>query len=423
MKSFRTLGSREVVALLLAATTINYIDRQALSVLAPVIQRELLISSLQYSYAVNAFLIVYSPMYFVMGRVLDRLGTRWGLTLAVIWWSLAETLHGAVVGIKTLCLFRAMLAIGEAAIIPAGVKAVAEWCNPKQRGLAIGVFETGMSLGPVLAPPIVVWIALRYSWREAFVWTGIVGLIWAISWMVFYRPRMALISSTASAEELSDAPAVIKWGDLFRSKSAWAVGLGRFFGDPIWYFYLFWLPKYLADSKGLSVMLMGELAWIPYVGSLLGSLSGGAFSSWLVKRGAAPVKARIRALSIGTIMVTSGAFSVYLSKTFWVMSVISLGAFALQFWGGNLDTLPTDLFPSHQVGQVVGFGGLMGAIGGVIFTAFTGYAVTHYSYTPVWIVSGMTYPLGLLIMYLLLRKGHSSSRELNQYKSVADCIE
>jgi ACS family hexuronate transporter-like MFS transporter len=414
MKSFRSIRSGEVVALLLAATTINYIDRQTLSVLAPLLQKELHISSLQYSYAVNSFLIVYSPMYLVMGRVLDRLGSRRGMGLAVVWWSVAEILHGAVVGIKTLCLFRAMLAIGEAAIIPGGVKAVAEWFSSKQRGVAIGTFETGLSLGPILAPPMVVWMALRYSWREAFVWTGIMGLAWAIPWMLFYRVPAASTPGPETAENLPVAAGAIKWVDLFTSKKAWAVALGRFFSDPVWYFYLFWLPKYMAESKGMSIKLIGELAWIPYVGSLLGSLTGGAFSSWLVKRGVAPAKARMQALLVGTILVTFGVFSIYLNNIFMVMAVISVGNYAMQFWGGNLDTLPTDLFPSQQVAQVVGFGGLMGAAGGILFTASTGYAVTHYSYTPVWIASGVVYPVGLLIMHLLLRKTPQAGRKNRQ---------
>ena len=197
MKSPRTLRSGEVVALLLAATTINYIDRQTLSVLAPLLQKELHFSSLQYSYAVNSFLAVYAVMYLLMGRVLDYLGTRRGLGVAVVLWSVAEMLHGSVVGIKTLCLYRAMLGIGEAAIIPGGVKAVAEWFNPKQRGVAIGTFEMGLSLGPLFAPPLVVWIALHYTWRDAFVWTGVLGLMWSIPWLLCYRTP----AISTSAEE------------------------------------------------------------------------------------------------------------------------------------------------------------------------------------------------------------------------------
>ena len=405
----------------MAATTINYIDRQTLSVLAPLLQKELHISSLEYSYAVNSFLVVYSVMYLLMGRILDRLGSRRGMAMAVIWWSVAEVLHGAVVGLKTLCLFRAMLAIGEAAIIPGGVKAVAEWFNPAQRGVAVGAFETGLSLGPMLAPPLVVWIALRYGWREAFVWTGVMGLIWSISWLLLYRAPTESNRGQDGGENLPVA--AMKWIDLFTSKKAWAVGLGRFFADPIWYFYLFWLPKYMADAKGLSIKVIGELAWIPYAASLLGSVTGGAFSSWLVRRGTTPVNARLEALLVGTILVTFGVLSVYLNNIFWVMTVISLGAYAMQFWGGNLDTLPTDLFPSQQVAQVVGFGGLMGAVGGVLFTAFTGFVVTHYSYTPIWIASGMTYPVGLIIMYLLLRQGSASSWDSSQRSAKAPAVE
>lgn len=411
------------MVLLMAATTINYIDRQTLSVLAPLLQKELHISTLEYSYAVNSFLVVYSVMYLLMGRILDRFGSRRGMAMAVIWWSVAEILHGAAVGLKTLCLFRAMLAVGEAAIIPGGVKAVAECFNPEQRGVAVGAFEMGLSLGPILAPPLVVWITLRYGWREAFVWTGVMGLIWSISWLLLYRAPAQSNRGQEAGENLPVAPAGMKWADLFTSKKAWAVGLGRFFADPIWYFYLFWLPKYMADAKGLSIKVIGELAWIPYAASLLGSVTGGAFSSWLVRRGTAPVKARLEALLVGTILVTFGVLSVYLNDIFWVMTVISLGAYAMQFWGGNLDTLPTDLFPSQQVAQVVGFGGLMGAVGGVLFTGFTGFVVTHYSYTPIWLASGMTYPLGLTIMYLLLRQASTSSRDASPLGAKASAVE
>jgi ACS family hexuronate transporter-like MFS transporter len=403
MKSFRTLRSGEVVALLLAATTINYIDRQTLSVLAPLLEKELHFSSLQYSYAVNSFLTVYAVMYLLMGRVLDYLGTRRGLGMAVVLWSVAEILHGSVVGIKTLCLYRALLAVGEAAIIPGGVKAVAEWFNPKQRGVAIGTFEMGLSIGPLLAPPLVVWIALHYTWREAFVWTGILGLIWALPWLLFYRVPAVATSADESGEPQRVLLPPLRWSEVFTSRKTWALGAGRFFSDAIWYFYIFWLPKYLADSKGLSIKLIGELAWIPYLASMMGCMSGGLASSWLVKRGTRPVSARQIVMLVAAIMVALGVFSIYLRSIYWVMFVISLGAFALQLWGSTLDTLPTDLFPPEQVAQATGFGGLMGAVGGIAFTAGTGYLVSHYSYTPVWIASGLTSPVGLLILFLLLR--------------------
>jgi MFS transporter, ACS family, hexuronate transporter len=397
------LKGRDVLALLLVAATINYIDRQTLSVLAPLLQKELHLSSLEYSYAVNSFLVVYAVMYLLMGGVVDRLGTRKGLGLAIIWWSLAEMLHGTVIGLKTLCLFRALLAVGEAAIIPGGVKAVAEWFKPRQRGVAVGTFEMGLSLGPLLAPPLVVWISLRYSWREAFLWTGVMGLIWAVPWLLFYQIPAKMDSSKEPSQKPRARPAPMKWAELFHSKKAWGVGFARFFADPVWYFYLFWLPKYMADAKGLSLKLIGELVWIPYLASLIGGVTGGTASSWLVRRGVATVKARQYALLLSSIMVASGVFSIYLTSLFSVMVVISIAAFAMQVWGANVDTLPIDLFPSEHVAQTTGFAGLMGAVGGILFTAGTGYAVQHYSYTPVWVASAVMYPFGLALLSLLLR--------------------
>jgi ACS family hexuronate transporter-like MFS transporter len=396
------LKSRDVLALLLVATTINYIDRQTLSVLAPLLQKELHLSSLEYSYVINSFLVVYAVMYLLMGGVVDRLGTRKGLGLAIIWWSLAEMLHGAAIGMRTLCLFRALLAVGEAAIIPSGVKAVAEWFKPEQRGVAVGTFEMGLSLGPLLAPPLVVWISLGYGWRQAFFWTGIMGLIWVVPWWLFYRVPADIVPSQLSPKKQVQ-PEAMKWAELFRSKKTWALAFARFFADPVWYFYLFWLPKYMADAKGLSLKLIGELAWIPYLASLIGGVTGGAASSWLVRRGVATVKARQCALLLSSMMVASSVVSIYLTSLFLLMVVISVAAFAMQVWGVNVDTLSTDLFPAKHVAQTTGFAGLGGAVGGILFTAGTGYAVQHYSYTPVWVASALMYPLGLTLSSLFLR--------------------
>ncbi len=393
-----------VVGLLLLATTINYIDRQSLSVLAPFLQRELHISTLQYSYAVDSFLAVYAVMYLLSGRAVDHLGTRWGLGLAVIWWSIAEMLHAAVVGIKSLCIFRALLAIGEAAVIPSGVKAVAECFASEERGVAVGTFEMGLSLGPVFAPPLVVWITLHRGWKEAFLWTGAAGLIWALFWMWFYQVPSRIISDGERGLDPKPPPATMKWVELFSSKEVWGVGSARFFSDPIWYFYLFWLPKYMADDKGLTLKSIGAFAWIPYCASLVGGLSGGAASSWLVKRGVGTVKARQSAMLLSSLLVSFGVLSAYLESLLWVMVVVSLAAFAMQFWGANLDTLPIDLFPPEHVAQTVGFAGFLGAVGGIIFNSSTGYVVEHYSYAPVWIASALTYPIGFLLLFVLLRQ-------------------
>jgi MFS transporter, ACS family, hexuronate transporter len=401
----RSSISRAVVLLLLSATTINYINRETLSVLAPVILKELHISSLGYAFAVNAFLGLYAVMYLLMGRVVDRLGTRNGLGYAVIFWSVVEMLHATAVGMITLCVYRALLAIGEAAIVPGCIKAVAEWFDARQRGVVVGTFEMGFGLGALIAPPLVGWIALRQGWRAAFFYTGLLGLIWVVPWFMFYRsPEKSQRGDTPDTS--SPAPQrPMAWTRLLGSREMWAVGFARFFSDPVWYFYLFWIPKFLSDSQGLSLKAIAEFAWIPYLASMVGTLSGGAGSSWLVRRGVPPLKAREYVMFAGAVLVSSGVLCIYLSHLLWVLVVMSISAFAMQFWGANLDTLVIDIFPSVYAAETMGFAGMMGSVGGILFTFGTGYAVQHYSYRPVWIASAMMYPAGLALLVFMLGTG------------------
>jgi ACS family hexuronate transporter-like MFS transporter len=393
---------RTVVLLLLSATIINYVVRQTLPVLAPQLQQELHLSSLQYSYALNSFLVVYAVMYPLMGRFVDRIGTRNGLGLAVAFWSVIQMLHATATGLRRLCVWRALLAIGEAAIIPGSVKAVSEWFDAKRSGIAVGTFEMGLSLGPLIAPPLVVGISLRYGWHQAFVLTGLLGLIWLVPWFaLYYTPPSAMRAHNSPRHEPRKT---IPWAELFRSREAWAIGVARFFADPVWYFFLFWTPKYLSDSRGMSLSSIAVFAWIPYLASLAGGLAGGTASSWLVRRGVNTIRARLWVMFASAILVSSSVFTVYLSRLLWVLIVMSTAAFAMLLWGATVDTLPIDLFPSERTAQVVGFGGLMGALGGILFTAGTGYVVQHYSYTPVWVASAVMYPFGLVLSFLLLRR-------------------
>ncbi len=396
-----SITPRGTLTLLLLAITINYVDRQTLSVLAPTLRQELRISSLQYSYIINSFLVVYAVMYVVAGRIVDVMGTRRGLGLAVTWWSVAEIMHGFANGALFLCVARAFLAVGEAAIIPSAVKAVAEWFSPKQRSMAIGIAETGLSLGPIIAPPGVVWITLGQGWRYTFFWTGLAGLLWTIPWWCFYQKPSE--TSLQEDERPRSTQNATRWSELLRSRGVWAVGFGRFFADPVWYFYLFWLPKYLNETRGLSLESIGAFAWIPYAASLLGGLVGGAASSRMIRRGVAPLAARKRLLLLSGGFVSAGVLCVHLHHVFGVLFVISIASFAMLSWGVNLDTLPTDLFPPQQIAQVVGLGGFMGALGGIAFTALTGFVVQYFSYTPIWIASAMMYPFGYLIVSALLR--------------------
>jgi ACS family hexuronate transporter-like MFS transporter len=403
---------RTVVILLLAATIINYVVRQTLPVLAPQLQKELHLSSLQYSYALNSFLVVYAVMYPLMGRFVDRIGTRNGLGLAVVFWSVIQMLHATATGLRTLCVWRALLAIGEAAIIPGSVKAVAEWFDAKQRGIAVGTFEMGLSLGPLIAPPLVIWLSLRYGWHQAFLLTGLLGLVWVAPWFWLYHTPQGSTANPAQKTPYREPQRPIPWAELFRSREAWAIGVARFFADPVWYFFLFWIPKYLSDSRGLSLSSIAVYAWIPYLASLVGGLAGGAASGWLVRRGVDTIKARQWVMFASAILVSSSVFTVYFSRLLWVLIVMSIAAFAMLLWGATVDTLPIDLFPPERTAQVVGFGGLMGALGGILFTAGTGYVVQHYSYTPVWVASAVMYPFGLVLSFLLLRRPSHPAVEL-----------
>jgi ACS family hexuronate transporter-like MFS transporter len=408
----RAARGRIVVMLLLVVTIINYITRQTLPVLAPELQKELHFSSLQYSYVLNSFLVVYAVMYPLMGRFIDRVGTRKGLGFAVIFWSVIQMLHATATGVISLCVWRALLAVGEAAIIPAAVKAVAEWFDAKQRGMAVGIFEMGLSLGPLIAPLLVVWISLRYGWHQAFLLTGFLGLVWVVPWFwLYYDPeRSAADGAQNSPHREPQRP--IPWVEIFRSRDAWAIGVARFFADPVWYFFLFWMPKYLSDSRGLSLSGIALYAWIPYLASLAGGLASGAASSWLMRRGVDTIKARLWVMLVSAVLVSSSVLIVYMSRLLWVLIFMSIAAFAMLLWGATVDTLPTDLFPPKRTAQTVGFGGMMGALGGILFTAGTGYVVQHYSYTPVWVASAVMYPFGLVLSFLLLRRPPSPAAEV-----------
>ena len=398
-----------VTTTLLAATTLNFLDRQALSVLAPVLEEEIGLTSMGYSTVVNSFLVVYSVMYLVAGRIVDWLGTRRGLGLAIIWWSIAQMLHGATTGMVSLCLVRALLAIGEAAVVPSAVKAVAEWFEAKERGLAISIWEAGLALGPMLAPPVVVWISFYQGWRAAFFYTGGVGFILAALWLLSYRTPASADREDSVTTGPSSLPAPV-WRELFTSRAIWGVGITRVFGDPIWFFYLFWLPKYLSEAKDLTLSDIGAFAWIPYFFQMLGGFAGGAAASWLIRRGTTPIQARLKVMLWSSVVVSSGVLSVLSNSLFVVMLTVSVGAFALQVWGINVETLPSDIFPPNRVASAVGLCGLLGTTGAAVFTMITGYVVENFSYTPIWIASATMYPSGWLLGWLLLRSTINSEK-------------
>ena len=400
-----------IAALLFFATVINYIDRQTLSVLAPEITAELGLTNIQYSNIVQAFLISYASMYIVWGLVIDRWGTRTALAVSMIWWSLANAGHAVARGAVGLGVFRALLGIGESGNFLAAEKAISEWFPPKERGFANGLVNAAAATGAVLAPPLIVWIFQLWGWRLAFVITGALGFVWMVFWLRWYWVPALHPRVTAEERELIEAPAAqsnkrhVRWRELFGFPQTWALFLARVVADPVWWFYLFWLPKYLSDDRGFTMVEIGMVAWMPYLTADLGSLAGGWASGQLIKRGVPVVKARKWIMLPSAALMPLGLLVAYSDSSAVAMATICVITFAHMSWKTNLMTMTNDIYPTSIVGSVAGIVGLGSSLGGVIFTRITGIVVENYSYATIFVVMAFLHPVALLILNAMIKRG------------------
>jgi ACS family hexuronate transporter-like MFS transporter len=383
-----------VAILLFLSTVINYIDRQTLSVLAPTLTKELGISDQQYSNILTAFLAAYTVMYAGSGFLVDRWGTRFSLGLFMVWWSAANSLHALVRGPWSLGAFRFLLGAGESGNFMAAFKGVSEWYAPKDRAFINGLIQAGASVGAVVAPPVVTVLASHYGWRMAFLATGALGLFWLIPWV--------LVTRRAEALPLPEGPRR-QWTEMLRYRQTWGLLAARFLSDPVWWFYLFWLPKYLVDQRGFTVAEMGMLAWMPYLTADAGSLVGGWLSGQLIRRGWTPVDAR-RAwmLPFAALMPLSMAVGFVESRTV-SLALICIVTFAHMGWKTNQATLTNDIYPREVVGTVAGLLAFGNGMGGTIFTALTGWMVVNFSYASVFVLMGLLHPISYLIVRWLVR--------------------
>ena len=406
----RPAGSRirwTVCGLLFFATTINYVDRQVLSILAKTLETSIGWDSIQYGYITAAFQAAYAIGLLFAGRVIDRLGTRTGFAIAVTLWSFAAMLHAAAVSAFTFGIARALLGVGEAANFPACIKTVAEWFPKKERALATGIFNSGANIGAVVAILTVPPLARFFGWQAAFLATGALVFVWLFFWLAMYRKPED--QSRCSKEEmaliLSDPPdkaASYPWLGLFPKPETWAFALGKFLTDPIWWFYLFWFPKYLQETFKLSLTEIMLPMIVAYNASTVGSIAGGWLSGGLIKRGWSLNGARKTAMLICALCVAPVLYAPY-SKSLWVVvGVVSLALAAHQGWAANLFTIASDMFPRSAVGSVVGIGGTLGSAGGVLIQIATGYIVqwTH-SYLPLFIFAGLGYLIALAVIHAL----------------------
>jgi ACS family hexuronate transporter-like MFS transporter len=378
------------------ATMINYLDRQTLSVMAPVLLQQFRISATSYSRIIFAFMLAYTLMNGVSGRLLDRLGTRIGYGLTIAFWSGAELLHALSAGALSLGIFRFLLGIGEAGNYPAGVKLIAEWFPAEERSFASGIFNSGASIGAILAPPLLAWIVLASGWRTAFVMVGMLGFLWLAAWFGVYREPQA----TVARDQEESLPLRM----LLRSRFLWQFTLSKVFSDPVWYFYTFWFPQYLKVVHSFSLREIGETAWIPFFTATVGNLAGGAAFSGLLYAGARAATARRVAILIFSMLMVFAVFVGDRSSAARCIALISTATFGYSGALANLLAVPGDVFPKGAVASIWGFASMGAGIGGMIFSLVTGWLVDHYSFRPVFILFGVIPLLAAWMVWTLPRR-------------------
>lgn len=399
-----------IVGLLFAATAINYVDRQMIGVLKPTLAKDLHWSESDYGNIIFWFQAAYAIGYLGFGRIVDKIGARFGYTIAFIIWTIAHVAHGGVRTITQFAAVRFGLGLGESGNFPAGIKAVTEWFPVKERALAIGIFNAGANVGAILTPLIVPWITLAYGWRMAFIATGAFSIVWLVAWWLVYKrpaeqPRLSADELAYIQQDPIDPITPIPWVHLLGKRETWAYALGKFFIDPIWWFYLFWLPGYLGERYHLDLKSFGPPLIAIYVLSDLGSVVGGWLSSSLIRRGRSVNAARKIAMLICAIGVLPIFFAQSINNMWMAVAIIGVATAAHQAFSANLYTLPSDLFPRSAVGSVIGIGGTIGAIGGMIFAKYAGYVLDLTgSYAALFALAASAYLIALGAIQLLSPK-------------------
>ena len=412
-----------ILALIFFATTINYIDRQIIGLLKPILEVEFNWTETDFARIVMAFTAAYAIGLLSVGRLIDKIGTRKGYTLIIIVWSIADMLHAVAKSALHFGLARIGLGLGEAGNFPAGMKTVSEWFPRKEKGLATGVFNSGTSIGVVLALLIVPWILSNYSWHEVFWITGSLGFLWLISWLIFYEvparqkrltsEEFTLITNGHKTEEKREkGKSAISWYKLFTFRQTWAIIAGKGLIDPIFWFFLFWLPSYFSSTFELDLKKPSLELMIIYSATTFGSIAGGYFSSLLVRKGWQVVKARKFVLFIFAVLELSIILAQFARTPMVAVGIISLAVAVHQAWATNVFTLAADMFPSEAVSSVVGIGGMAGATGGILFPILVGNLLDAYKaagnitagYNLIFMICSITYLSAWIIIHLLTRK-------------------
>jgi ACS family hexuronate transporter-like MFS transporter len=408
MPTTTRLGRRWiVVALLFAATVINYVDRQMLGLLKPTLSVEFGWTETDYADIVFVFQAAYAVCYLLFGRFIDVIGARWGYALAFTVWNLAHIAHAAASTLAQFMAARLFLGAGEAGNFPAGLKAVADWFPKQERALAVGVFNAGANIGAIITPLIVPVITITWGWQAAFVVTGLLSFVWLAAWLAFYRTPDQ--HKGVTAEELAhirsdpaDPAGKVGWGVLVTRRETWAYALAKFLTDPVWWLFLFWLPDFLHRTYGLDLKGFGPPLVAIYILSDVGSVAGGWLSSRMMRGGVPLHRARKTAMLACAVCVLPVVFATSAAELWVAVLILGLATAGHQGFSANLLTLPSDLFPRAAVASVVGIGGMAGAVGGMLMSKFTGWVLDSTgSYTPILLVAAGAYPLALLFLHLL----------------------
>src|SRR5690554_1246496 len=424
IKNYRWL----IVALLFLATTINYLDRQIIGLLKPTLETEFNWSETDFAYIVMAFTAAYALGLLFFGWFVDKVGTKLGYSISIIVWSTAGMLHAIARSVFGFSAARVGLGVGEAGNFPAAMKAVAEWFPNRERGLATGIFNSGTSVGVVVALLIVPWILRNYGWQEVFWITDAFGFVWLLFWWILYEvpsrqkwltlEEHELITSGQESSTTDDEDKIqIKWTKLFSFPQTWAFITGKALIDPIFWFFLFWLPAYFSSIFNLDLTQISPELMIIYTATTVGSIGGGYFSSWLIKRGWPTLKARKSALLLFAILEISVILAQFASNVWVAVGLLSLAVAVHQAWATNVFTIASDLFPKQAVSSVVGIGGMAGAIGGIFFPLLVGTLLDSYEgagniaggYQLIFTICGLTYLTAWLIIHLLTRNSKTVS--------------
>ena len=405
-----------ICALLFFATTINYIDRQVIGLLKPTLEQDFHWSESDYAKIVMAFSAAYALGLLVFGRIVDRIGTKVGYIISVSLWSVAAVLHSVVSSTMGFMGVRAFLGLSEGGNFPVAIKTTAEWFPKKERAFATGIFNSGANIGAMAAPVLVPWILGAYGWRQAFVWTGALGFIWLVFWIIYYEipSRQKRLSNTEYAFIHSDeegpdqnSTGSVSIMTLLKIRQTWAFIFGKFLTDPIWWFFLFWLPSYFSEAYAIDLKKPNLQLFVVYMATTVGSVGGGYLSSYLIQKGWQVFHARKVSLLIFALCVIPVMTAQFANNVWIAVGLISLAAAAHQAWSATIFTTASDMFPKNVLSSVVGIGGMAGSIGGILFPFLVGSLLDYYKaagaittgYNILFVISGSSYFVAWLVMH------------------------